>query len=140
MREITYTEKLTALEFIKLRDSAGWFPVTEEQAENCIRNCTFLISARSGNEILAMGRAWFDYGYTAYIGDVIVMPAYQRQGIGANIVKNLIQKVLAAAQPGDRIIFFLAAAKNKEGFYEKLGFQRNPNETCGCGMRLNVQK
>ena len=86
MREITYTEKLTALEFIKLRDSAGWFPVTEEQAENCIRNCTFLISARSGNEILAMGRAWFDYGYTAYIGDVIVMPAYQRQGIGANII------------------------------------------------------
>lgn len=33
-----------------------------------------------------------------------------------------------------RIMFILGAAKGKEPFYEKLGFQIRPNENSGHGM------
>ena len=37
---------------------------------------------------------------------------------------------------GERILFILGAAKGKEAFYEKIGFQRRPNEVSGCGMSM----
>lgn len=83
-----------------------------------------------------MGRAMFDFGYTAYIGDVIVKPEYQGQGIGKKIVETLISQVLNASEPEDRIMFILVAAKGKEGFYEKMGFEKRPNDFSGHGMTM----
>jgi len=87
-----------------------------------------------------MGRILFDYGYTAYLGDVAVLPAWQGRGIGRQIVEQLCQRVLDAAQPGETIMFFLGAAKGKEPFYEKLGFETSPSDTAGSGMRKTVTK
>ncbi len=85
---------------------------------------------------VAMGRMLFDFGYTAYLGDVIVRPEYQGQGIGKRIVENLIDRTMDSAHEGEWIMFILGAAKNKEPFYEKLGFQKRPNETSGGGMSM----
>lgn len=76
----------------------------------------------------------FDYGYTAYIGDVIVSPEYQGNGFGKYIVELLMKKVIKASDPGDKIMFVLGAAKGKEGFYEKMGFKARPNDISGAGM------
>lgn len=37
-----------------------------------------------------MGRMLFDFGYTAYLCDIIVRPEYQGQEIGRQIVESLI--------------------------------------------------
>ena len=37
-------------------------------------------------------------------------------------------------------MFFLGAAKGKEPFYEKLGFETSPSDTAGSGMRKTVTK
>lgn len=34
----------------------------------------------------------------------------------------------------NNINFVLFATKGKEGFYEKFGFDKRPNEQFGCGM------
>jgi hypothetical protein len=35
---------------------------------------------------------------------------------------------------GEQTLVMLMAAKNKEGFYEKFGFIKRPDETYGAGM------
>lgn len=80
MEIVLRTDGLTAGEYNALRVSVGWKPATQGQAERGLRHTTFLAVARDGEQAVAMGRALFDFGYTAYIGDIIVAPAYQGRG------------------------------------------------------------
>lgn len=131
-----YTNHMTGEEYNNLRESVDWRPITPGQAERGLQNTSFLVVARDEGKAVAMGRALFDYGYTAYIGDVIVKPEYQGKGIGKTIVEKLINYVMNAAEPEDRIMFILGAAKGKEGFYEKIGFEKRPNDFSGHGMTM----
>lgn len=136
MKGITYSELMTPEEYNDLRVSVDWREITPGQAKRGLENTTFLTVARDAGKIVGMGRVLFDYGYTAYIGDVIIRPEYQGQGIGSHIVKSLMDKTLDAACEGDRIMFILGAAKGKEEFYEKFGFKMRPNEYSGHGMSM----
>ncbi len=131
-----YTNHMTGEEYNELREAVDWKPMTAGQAKRGLEHTTFLVVAREEGKAVAMGRALFDFGYTAYIGDVIVRPEYQGQGIGKHIVELLMQQVMEAAEPEDRIMFILGAAKGKEGFYEKLGFRKRPDDFSGHGMTM----
>ncbi len=131
-----FANYMTAEEYNHLRELVDWRPISLEQAKRGLQNTTFLVVVRDEGKAIAMGRALFDYGYTAYIGDVIVKPEYQGKGIGKTIVEKLINDVMNAAEPEDRIMFILGAAKGKEGFYEKIGFEKRPNDFSGHGMTM----
>lgn len=137
---LTYTEKMTADEYNELRLSVDWKPLTPGQAERGLAHTAFVVAARDGEKIVGMGRMLFDFGYTAYLGDVIVRPEYQGQGIGTMIVTALKDKVMEAAEPGDKIMFILVAAKGKEAFYEQFGFKKRPNDFNGSGMSMWREK
>lgn len=134
--ELIYTDTMTGEEYNELRLSVEWRPITQGQAERGLEHTAFLAAVRDHGRIVAMGRMLFDFGYTAYLGDVIVRPEYQGQGIGKKIVEYLIDRTMEAASEGERIMFILGAAKDKEAFYEKFGFQRRPNEFSGDGMSM----
>ena len=133
---ITYTEKIAGEEYNELRLSVDWKPLSRGQAERGLAHTAFVVAARDGERIVGMGRMLFDYGYTAYLGDMIVRPEYQGMGIGTEIVTRLKDRVMEAAEPGDKIMFILGAAKGKEGFYERFGFQVRPNDFSGSGMSM----
>ncbi len=134
MESFTFSTQMSPEEYNELRKSVDWSELTPAQAERGIAHTTFLAAVRDGGQIIGMGRILFDYGYTAYLGDVIVRPQYQGRGIGKQIVQMLIDQTMAVADEGDRIMFILGAAKGKEPFYEKLGFQIRPNDVSGHGM------
>jgi len=140
LENLVFTEDLTPQEFNDLRVAVNWARLTDKQAERALQHSTYVTCVRDGEKAVAMGRVLFDHGYTAYIGDIIVDSNYRHKGIGSAVVKKLIQKVLDMADPGDRLLFILESAKGKEPFYEQLGFQRNPSETQGCGMRQIIFK
>jgi GNAT superfamily N-acetyltransferase len=134
MNEIIYDDALTAEEYNQLREAVGWLRLTDRQAERGLEHTTFLVAAKEDEKTIGMGRVLFDFGYVAYIGDVIIRPEYQGKGIGKKIVELLMKKVEEAADSGDKIMFLLGAAKGKEAFYEKLGFEIRPSEYSGAGM------
>ena len=51
-------------------------------------------------------------------------------------MEGLINKTMNSACEGEKIMFILGAAKDKEPFYEKFGFIRRPNEFSGDGMSM----
>ena len=79
----------------------------------------------------------FDFGYTAYLGNVIVRPEYQKQESGRQIVEILFQRTMGAAHEGELVMFILGAAKDKESFYENWAFtgalMNSPAMACQCG-------
>lgn len=133
---LQYGEQMTGEEYNELRISVGWRPITAGQAERGLAHTTFLTAVRDEGWIVGMGRILFDFGYTAYFGDVIVRPEYQGLGIGRQIVEGLIDRTMDAAYEGEKIMFILGAAKGKEPFYEKFGFERRPNDFSGDGMSM----
>lgn len=86
-----------------------------------------------------MGRVVGDGIICFYIQDVVVLPQYRKQGIGHEIVDNLLSWIKKRAQ--DNSVIALMSSKGTEPFYEKLGFIRRPNNDLGSGMiyPLNIK-
>ncbi len=87
-----------------------------------------------GNQTVGMARILWDGGYTAYLADVIVQPDYQGKHIGYEMVGKIVDYLKSQMESGDTIMLNLQAAKGKESFYLKLGFDVRPNDHQGSGM------
>lgn len=138
--QLTYNNELSVYDYNKLRQAVGWTALNEEQAKAGIEFSTMVVSCYDEDKIVGCARVLWDHGYVAYIADVMVIPAYQRLGIGKNMVGQLISSLSFQLKPEHRINVVLIAAKEKEPFYEKLGFVKNPNEYSGAGMTLCLKR
>lgn len=133
---IQYTDRITAEEYLELRTKVGWMLFPREEAENCIGNAYMVICARDDDRAVGVARLLWDGGYVAFLSDVIVDPAYQRQGIGRTLVNAVIQRIRDDMKPGWKVKLNLNSAKGKEPFYKKFGFDERPNENVGAGMDM----
>jgi predicted N-acetyltransferase YhbS len=131
---ITYTNNISTNDYLFLREAVGFKPLTERQAKLALENHSFMIVAMDGNKTVGMSRLVFDKAYVAVIVDVIVLPKYQRCGIGKHMIRCLMDYLEDAYIPGEHILVLLMAARGKEVFYKKFGFIERPNEAYGAGM------
>ncbi|RZC16830.1 hypothetical protein D0Y65_009924 [Glycine soja] len=72
----------------------------------------------SRDQLVRFGRVLFEYGLTASIYDVMVIPSLQRMGIGQMIVKKIVRMLT------NRDIYDIAAlcSGNERLFFEACGF------------------
>lgn len=131
---IDYINHILVEDYIRLRDSVGFRKIPIRQATIGLQNTAYQVAAVVENETVGMARILWDGGYTAYLADVIVRPDYQGKNIGYQMVKIIIDYLQSKMESGDVILLSLGAAKQKEPFYLKLGFQIQPNEHKGAGM------
>ena len=137
---ITYTTMIQAEDYIRLRKAVGWTPISIRQAREGLVHTAYLCAATDNGTVVAMSRLLFDYGYVGYIADVIVLPEYQRQGIGSHMMGNILDWINTQIEPDDFVQINLAAAKGKEPFYRKFGFTDRPDAVSGAGMMKRIQK
>lgn len=126
-------------DYCDLRESVGWLLFSKEQMEKAIKNSIYTVIAVDSGKTVGMGRLLGDGMYYMMV-DVVVCPAYQKKGIGRNIMNCLIDYVNRETPIGGRSSIQLIAEKGKEPFYEALGFKRIPHEYCGSGMRKVIHK
>jgi GNAT superfamily N-acetyltransferase len=79
--------------------------------------------------VVACGRIVGDGGMYFYVQDVIVAPVYHGRGLGAQIMDAMIDYLRRTARPGAFV--GLMAAQGAEGFYERYGFRRRPDDRPG---------
>jgi len=131
---------LTAKDFLKLRDSAGWGGAPpEHQIEAALKNSLVTISAVFEGRIIGMGRLVGDGVSICYVQEMIIYPEYQGKGIGKAIMDKLISFVKKNGFTNTYITIGLFSAKGKEGFYRNLGFVERPNDNQGAGMQLMLK-
>jgi len=138
--EFTFDENIDAETYMKFRESVGWGLFPLEEAEVTLKNSAVKVACHKDGKIIAICRALWDGGYTAYIADVIVDEAYRGQGLGKEMVRRTIEKIENQMKPGWKIRMVLNSAPGKEPFYEKFGFVKRPNEHAGCGMHRDFIK
>ncbi len=77
-----------------------------------------IITARTQGKLIGISRALSDYSYCTYLSDLAVDEAYQRMGIG----KELIRQTKLAAPEAKLILLSAPAAIS---YYPKIGFTQH---------------
>lgn len=134
-----FSETITAEQFCDIQESVGFGRPKLLQTETAIKNSLYIVSVELDGEVVGMGRLIGDNSRIVYIQDLLIKPAYQKKGIGTEIINRLLNYIKCNALPNTTITVGLMSAKGKEDFYTKLGFRLRPNEKEGNGMMMNIK-
>ena len=85
-----------------------------------LKNASLTITAWHGERLVGIARSLTDFSYVAYLADLAVDVAYQRHGIGRQLVQETKQRL------GPDCMIVLLAAPKANDYYPKLGFVHNP--------------
>jgi GNAT superfamily N-acetyltransferase len=121
-------------QFYALFQTTGWndeYHLPPAGLEKALQASWHLVCAYDGDMLVGFGRMLSDGVLHAMIYEMIVAPAYQGQGIGTNILKQLVAHCQTA---GVRDIQ-LFCARGKRLFYEQNGFVARPDEAPGMQYR-----
>ncbi len=99
------------------RAPLGSRPRDPEQLKRAFEASYAVILAYDSGKLIGLGRALCDGEYQAALYDIVLLPEYQGQGLGIEIMQGLCDQI-----PVDNIILF--AVPGREGFYEKCGFKK----------------
>ena len=87
-----------------------------DQVEKAFSNSQVVTSVWLDNRLIALGRMITDFEMYSAIFDVVVDPAFQKEGIGKIVMESLISKA-------PRTCIHLTSTFGNEKFYNKLGFR-----------------
>lgn len=91
--------------------------------ERMLAHANVIVTARNRDGLLVgVSRAMTDFGYATYLSDLAVDEAYQRRGIGRELVRRT-----HAAGGFETTLILLAAPKARE-YYPHIGMQ--PHDSC----------
>lgn len=76
-----------------------------------------LCTAWDGDRLVGVARSLTDYQYCCYLADLAVDRAYQKQGIGRELIR------LTQSRLGKSAKLILLAAPKAEDYYARLGFE-----------------
>lgn len=134
---IAYKEHTpTPAEFNSLSDAVGCGTKDSEVLQEALKNTLYSLCVYDDNKLIGYGRIIGDKTIFLYVHNVMVLPKYQNQHIGSQIVTLLLEQVDVYRQVNPDIRTYICAAKGKESFYEKFGFITRPNDDLGAGMIL----
>jgi N-acetylglutamate synthase-like GNAT family acetyltransferase len=140
VKKVNYhlSNKLPTFEqFVILHEASGLIKskkgsYTKEQLFQAAENSWYHISIYDNDKLIAFGRMISDGIYQALICDVMVDPDYQKQGLGKQIIEELLMKCKASGIQSIQLF----SAKGKKQFYNKLGFEER--ELDAPGMSLTI--
>lgn len=117
--EYTETRNFSIDSILNLYKANEWSAAEKpQQLYDGLMNSHSLVSAWDGDKLVGLGNAISDGYLVVYYPHLLVLPAYQGQGIGYDLLQLLINKYKNFHQ---RI---LVADGKAVGFYKKCGFER----------------
>jgi ribosomal protein S18 acetylase RimI-like enzyme len=119
----------TVDEFRRLAGSAGGGEIGDEGLAAGLASALYSCVVVHDGDVVACGRVIGDGGMYFYVQDVIVLPEYHGRGLGVKVMDAVVGYLERAARPGAFI--GLMDAANAEGFYERYGFRRRPDDRPG---------
>lgn len=116
---------LTAEQFIailKASTLAERRPVDDPEAiEAMLRHANLTVVAQDGDKLVGVARSVTDFAYCCYLSDLAVDVAYQKQGIGRELIRVTQQQL----GPKSKII--LLAAPAAVTYYPRIGMKQHPS-------------
>lgn len=123
-------------QFYALFETTDWnreYQATAQELAEAVANSQYAVAAYDRDRLVGVGRVVSDGVLHAMIYDLIVDPAYQRRGIGRQVLQRLVEWCIA----GKIRDIQLFCARGQSGFYEKNGFAARPTDS--PGMQYNAR-
>lgn len=116
---ISLSDGIEQEEVLALYKANGWSSAEKPgQLLPALRNSHCLVTARVAGNLAGLGNAISDGHLVVYFPHLLVHPAYQRQGIG----RQMMEALLARYQDFHQLM--LVADGRAVEFYRRLGFER----------------
>ncbi|MCK3905852.1 GNAT family N-acetyltransferase [Streptococcus suis] len=127
---ITYKQnpQLNFQAVLDLYASVGWtnYTACPDMLQNALENTLLVLAAFDREQLVGMLRAVGDGYSIVFIQDILVLPAYQRQGIG----RQLMEQAIAHFPDIYQLHLLTDNAEKTRSFYEALGF--TAVDSLGC--------
>ncbi|HEL2057611.1 TPA: GNAT family N-acetyltransferase [Streptococcus suis] len=119
---ITYKQnpQLDFQAVLDLYASVGWtnYTACPDMLQNALENTLLVLAAFDREQLVGMLRAVGDGYSIVFIQDILVLPAYQRQGIGRQLLEQAITHFPEIYQ----LHLLTDNTEKTRSFYEELGF------------------
>ena len=114
-------------EIVKLEDvlhlyqAVGWTNYTHQpqMLEQALSHSLVIYVALDGDAVVGLIRLIGDGFSSIFVQDLIVLPSYQRQGIGSSLMKEALEDYKDAYQ----VQLVIEQTEKNVGFYRSLGFE-----------------
>lgn len=123
-------------EIISLYRSVGWTNYTNrpEMLEAAYRNSLCILGAYDGDKLIGVIRAVGDGVSIVFVQDLLVLPAYLRQGIGTRLLQAILERYSDVYQ----IELLTDNTAKTNAFYESLGMTRADRLGCCAYIKMNT--
>ena len=113
---------------LPLYQAVGWTNYTNQpqMLAQALSHSLATYLARDGEKIVGLVRLVGDGFSSVFVQDLIVLPSYQRQGIGSNLMKE----ALADYKDAYQIQLATEQTEKNLGFYRSLGFETLSTYDC----------
>lgn len=118
---IAWSDSVEDMDWQELADLVRAAPLGDKSPDflrTVFSNSLYREFAREEGRLVAAGRALSDGIDCAYLGDIVVLPSHQGQGLGGQVIRRLLARVR------DHRKILLYAVPGKEPIYRKYGFER----------------
>ena len=122
-------EAYDALELLPLYAAVGWtnYTARPEMLERAFSSSLCVLAARAGGRLAGVARAVGDGASVLYVQDLLVLPEYQRRGLGGLLLRELLARYPDVYQT----VLLTDDTPEHAAFYESAGFKSA--EKYGCG-------
>ena len=113
---------------LPLYQAVGWTNYTNQpqMLAQALSHSLATYLARDGEKIVGLVRLIGDGFSSVFVQDLIVLPSYQRQGIGSNLMKE----ALADYKDAYQVQLATEQTEKNLGFYRSLGFETLSTYDC----------
>jgi len=119
-----------------LYNSVGWTGYTDHPGKmaRLLGGSLWYRSAYDAVRLAGLIRVIGDDCSIAYIQDILVDPAYQRQGIGTALVQAALARFASVRQ----VVLVTDDSAATKAFYESVGMKCSTELNCLCFIRFNA--
>ena len=137
MIKITKEISVSINDVLHLYQAVGWTNYTNQpqMLAQALTHSLAIYLARDGEKIVGLVRLIGDGFSSVFVQDLIVLPTYQRQGIGSTLMK----RALADYKDAYQVQLATEESEKTLGFYRSLGFETLSSFQC-TGMILVDRK
>ena len=138
MINITKETSVSIDDVLHLYQAVGWTNYTNQpqMLEQSLAHSLAIYVARVGEEIVGLVRLVGDGFSSVFIQDLIVLPSYQRQGIGSDLMKEALGDFKDAYQ----VQLATEQTEKTLEFYRSLGFETLSTYDCTGMIWVNRRK
>ena len=128
MINITKETSVSIDDVLHLYQAVGWTNYTNQpqMLEQSLAHSLAIYVARDGEKIVGLVRLVGDGFSSVFVQDLIVLPSYQRQGIGSDLMKEALGDFKDAYQ----VQLVTDQTEKTLGFYRSLGFETLSTYDC----------